>query len=204
MAGRLVPAGAGPALVRFAHAVSAGSPHCVAGRLVQGWFQLGWLTQDQQAVPIEWRDSWSRAGASQVGLRTTSRRSNSVAGRLVHAGSGPALVRFSQLAVPSVWRDGRSMADASQVGSRTTSRRSNSVAGRLVQAGAGPALVRFAHAVSAGSPHCVAGRLVQGWCQLGWLTHDQQADPFCGGTAVPGLVKTGEYVIAPTCRLHVC
>ena len=96
-----------------------------------------------------------------------------------------------------MWRDGWSRVGASQVGLRTTSRQSNSVAGRLVQAGAGPALVRFAHAVSAGGPLCVAGRLVQGWCQLGWLTHDQQADPLCGGTA-------GECVIAPTCRLLVC
>ena len=103
-----------------------------------------------------------------------------------------------------MWRDNWSRGCASQIGSRTTSRRSNSVAGRLVQAGAGPAPVRFAHAGSAGGPHCVAGRLVQGWCQLGWLTHDQQTDPLCGGTAGPGLVKTGECVIAPTCRLHVC
>ena len=62
------------------------------------------LTQDQQAVPAVWRDGWSRAGASQVGSRTISRRSNSVAGRLVQAGAGPALVRFllthDQQAVP--------------------------------------------------------------------------------------------------------
>ena len=37
VAGWLVQAGAEPALVRFAHAGSAGGPLGVAGRLVQGW-----------------------------------------------------------------------------------------------------------------------------------------------------------------------
>ena len=140
MAGRLVQAGAGPALVRFAHAGSAGGLLCVEGRLVQ---------------------VWRRAGASHFGSRTISRRSHSVAGRSGQGRHWSSLLTQDQQAVSFVWRDGWSRAGAGRVGSRSTSRRSNSVAGRLVQAGAGPALVRFAHTGSAGGPRCMAGWPVQ-------------------------------------------
>ena len=78
----------------------------------------------------------------------------------------------------------------------TISRRSHSVAGRLVQARAVPVLIRLARAGSAGGPLSVVERLVQGRCQSGWPTHNQQAVPFCGRTAGPGLVAIGKYGMA--------
>ena len=118
MAGRLVQAGAGPALVRFAYAGLADGPHSVAGRVVQVWrragaSQVGSRTISRLFHSVERRLVQAGAGRGRPLLvRCAHARSaggpHSVAGRLVQAGAGPALVRFAYAGSaggPTLWQD---------------------------------------------------------------------------------------------------
>ena len=146
VAGRLVQAGAGPALVWFAHAGSAGGPLCVEGRLVQvcrragashfgsrtisrrshsvagrpgqGRHWSGLLTQNQQAVPVVWRDGWSRPALVRFARVGSAGGPLCVAGRLVQGWCWWGWLTHDQQAVQFCGRTagpGRGRAGTSQV-----------------------------------------------------------------------------------------